>query len=667
MAETSMSMDSLDASLLYLKIGDNTLENLAISLMKSTGDDGVDSGCDRSVGGAANSPLDLSRKSSPDHETEGDPYQHTFKNTRPENNNNINNNNNNNKTNISDNNHNDVNKMWSASMQDLSHTVERTLATGGGVSEDWRTPDLSYMGVTPSLGEMLLQHGEFPASPAFTPMPRYRSTPLEMDAGIYGDSSSMGSRHNDAFAASVTSSLGHQQHPFAQGVGELTYGMCGGGNKKWGPFSKSLMMTTPENLFTDNTPKFSLGQHQGSPASLQSGISWRVGDGEAAWTSLSSCCYSSSSRSSGASLSGKHYNTPVEASNNCSHPQFSDPQYKTARSAPPYGRYQEWSDARSSQLPHNSTISATAAPHNSYAFPYAPHQPQGSRYMQVTGEEKSGGGAPEKVSPRKALIQDVVLRESITAFRSHPLFPLLKDLAVADNYFDKASFSVAPLLAFLPTSTEELVCLYRRRNPEVGHATAITHTPAVDAVIMDAIVYAHTSLLGKVTSHAAKLTASVESEVAEMDALVDEMCHKYMGAVRSSTPLHILHALGTEFPDLSDANGNDKETVKDPQQQFECFMAPFSPIPPSFDASRTSPDSTASAPDSNKKSRFHGREVTDVLTAWLTEHREHPYPDDDDKLLLMQRTGLTAQQVTQWFTNARRRILPKLKADAVKE
>lgn len=67
--------------------------------------------------------------------------------------------------------------------------------------------------------------------------------------------------------------------------------------------------------------------------------------------------------------------------------------------------------------------------------------------------------------------------------------------AILIHFFCVYVPSSAPLLSFLPTSAEELVWQYRRRHQYGSHGS--THTSAVDAVIMDAIIYAHTSLLGQ--------------------------------------------------------------------------------------------------------------------------------------------------------------------------
>ncbi|KAB1212932.1 BEL1-like homeodomain protein 11 [Morella rubra] len=42
-----------------------------------------------------------------------------------------------------------------------------------------------------------------------------------------------------------------------------------------------------------------------------------------------------------------------------------------------------------------------------------------------------------------------------------------------------------------------------------------------------------------------------------------------------------------------------------------------------------------------------------ILRSWLFEHFLHPYPNDSEKLMLASQTGLTKNQVSNWFINAR--------------
>jgi hypothetical protein len=62
-----------------------------------------------------------------------------------------------------------------------------------------------------------------------------------------------------------------------------------------------------------------------------------------------------------------------------------------------------------------------------------------------------------------------------------------------------------------------------------------------------------------------------------------------------------------------------------------------------------------------KKSRknFPSQSIQ-VLKNWLHEHLVHPYPNENDKIQLSNATGLSVQQVNNWFVNARKRIWQRL-------
>ncbi|KAK6595764.1 homeodomain-containing protein [Botrytis cinerea] len=56
--------------------------------------------------------------------------------------------------------------------------------------------------------------------------------------------------------------------------------------------------------------------------------------------------------------------------------------------------------------------------------------------------------------------------------------------------------------------------------------------------------------------------------------------------------------------------------------------------------------------------------TTDILTTWFINHLEHPYPNEEEKQLLMRQTNLQLNQISNWFINARRRKLPALQNSA---
>lgn len=78
---------------------------------------------------------------------------------------------------------------------------------------------------------------------------------------------------------------------------------------------------------------------------------------------------------------------------------------------------------------------------------------------------------------------------------------------------------------------------------------------------------------------------------------------------------------------------------------------------PTFPAALVPPGpSTGIAPPPRRRGKLP-KPVTDLLKSWLLEHAGHPYPTEDEKRTLCSMTGLTLSQVSNWFINARRRIL----------
>ncbi|XP_022766510.1 BEL1-like homeodomain protein 11 [Durio zibethinus] len=56
-----------------------------------------------------------------------------------------------------------------------------------------------------------------------------------------------------------------------------------------------------------------------------------------------------------------------------------------------------------------------------------------------------------------------------------------------------------------------------------------------------------------------------------------------------------------------------------------------------------------------------------ILRSWLFEHFLHPYPTDSEKLMLASQTGLTKNQVSNWFINARVRLWKPMIEEMYKE
>lgn len=88
-----------------------------------------------------------------------------------------------------------------------------------------------------------------------------------------------------------------------------------------------------------------------------------------------------------------------------------------------------------------------------------------------------------------------LIHDDSTAFRSHPLFPLMRDLIIADMNFHTPTFPFQ-LIANLPTDFGRLLHNYVVRNPGVNLDQG---DPAVHSVFMDGLKFAHSTLIGEST------------------------------------------------------------------------------------------------------------------------------------------------------------------------
>ncbi|KAF2433454.1 hypothetical protein EJ08DRAFT_555005, partial [Tothia fuscella] len=50
------------------------------------------------------------------------------------------------------------------------------------------------------------------------------------------------------------------------------------------------------------------------------------------------------------------------------------------------------------------------------------------------------------------------------------------------------------------------------------------------------------------------------------------------------------------------------------------------------------------------------KEATKAFKEWFQEHKDSPYPSEDEKQRLCDMTKLNMSQVNNWFINARRRL-----------
>lgn len=86
------------------------------------------------------------------------------------------------------------------------------------------------------------------------------------------------------------------------------------------------------------------------------------------------------------------------------------------------------------------------------------------------------------------------------------------------------------------------------------------------------------------------------------------------------------------------------------------------------DYSPTTPPSDSELSTSMKKKKRCNlpKKTTKILMDWLNSNINNPYPNTKEKFDLIMKTGLTNQQLSNWFINARRRKIHNLKENQLK-
>ncbi|KAK2710811.1 homeobox protein unc-62-like isoform X2 [Artemia franciscana] len=78
---------------------------------------------------------------------------------------------------------------------------------------------------------------------------------------------------------------------------------------------------------------------------------------------------------------------------------------------------------------------------------------------------------------------------------------------------------------------------------------------------------------------------------------------------------------------------------------------------------RTDSDDSQSTPHLSGKKPGKGcrgalpKQATAMLKEWIWQHKDRPYPTEEEKRMLAERGNITVHQINNWFINARRRIL----------
>ncbi|KAK9760578.1 Homeobox protein tos8 [Basidiobolus ranarum] len=100
----------------------------------------------------------------------------------------------------------------------------------------------------------------------------------------------------------------------------------------------------------------------------------------------------------------------------------------------------------------------------------------------------------------------------------------------------------------------------------------------------------------------------------------------------------------------------DRESTSSESSRSSTSLSP-SPIHFELQSSLEESLHTLAKPNQKKRRGNLPKHVTAILKSWLAQHVKHPYPTEDEKIALAMETKLTMNQISNWFINARRRIL----------
>ncbi|KAI9304001.1 hypothetical protein BJ944DRAFT_240954 [Cunninghamella echinulata] len=110
-------------------------------------------------------------------------------------------------------------------------------------------------------------------------------------------------------------------------------------------------------------------------------------------------------------------------------------------------------------------------------------------------------------------------------------------------------------------------------------------------------------------------------------------------------------------------------TLSSPPPPPPALLSPTTTTTTTTTTTSSSSNNTTTTANATQKKRRRGnlpKDVTEFLKQWLVQHKKHPYPSEKEKIELAHHTGLTVNQISNWFINARRRILqPMLESEGL--
>lgn len=137
-----------------------------------------------------------------------------------------------------------------------------------------------------------------------------------------------------------------------------------------------------------------------------------------------------------------------------------------------------------------------------------------------------------------------------------------------------------------------------------------------------------------------------------------------MKLLSNNTTMPLLVKNKTYKPEHEQANIEDTQLSLNAAQLLLLKRAPSQKMIPKLARKQTHTEPSQKKAikkannSSKKKNRFLPNHAVAILKEWILspEHFNFPYPTEDEKKSLMDKTGINSKQLKYWFINARRRL-----------
>ncbi|XP_014666189.1 PREDICTED: uncharacterized protein LOC106808122 isoform X2 [Priapulus caudatus] len=269
-------------------------------------------------------------------------------------------------------------------------------------------------------------------------------------------------------------------------------------------------------------------------------------------------------------------------------------------------------------LPPTPTMSlAQTAPYAMFATvpppgssPYPGLSPSSVFQMPAHAVGYGMGGQPP-------FTQYTLLQDAAATCRSHPLYPLLRDMVLVDDTFDRPS-SPIHLLYSLPSDLNALIQKYLDKNPPAANKKAVSGKcdQNMERVFMESLRLTHESVMRKIEHR-----RSLEKEgklFSRSSNAIDDFFERFDKTLKNNMDVNDVRVEAKHMTLATDLSAARRENGNLPT------------------------------------------EAVRTMKQWLLAHLEYPYPNDDEKDALIRQTRLSIQQINYWFTNARRRLVPNM-------